>query len=240
MCQIYVRYEYSDKLPLDTIQNEKYYNKDGSGIAYIEDNKIMILKSFDYDVIESKVRELEDTNKRFIVHFRMTTAGTNSIENIHPFKINDNLVMFHNGTIKAFKGNKDKSDTRLFAEYLRGLGVETLQDIITIKADIIQLIGTTYDKLVFMDNLGNIEIINDYLGTYSEQGNLWSSSVCPFQAANNSYDDFYDFRRTNSNITDNYGNFSNNELELLQYMMDYEPKRIKSVISKLASQWKIK
>jgi hypothetical protein len=253
MCQIYVRYENCEELPDESINNQQWNNPDGGGIAYIENDKIKIFKSFDYTSIKNMIRLLERDNIQFIVHYRMSTAGGNCKANLHPFPIGDNMVMFHNGTISEFSYDKIKSDTRLFAEYLEELGVSTIEDIKLIEEELIEIIGTSYDKLVFMDSKGEIHIINAWIGEHSKDGLCWSSSIDPFtikkkrgkysSALYNDYDymawndiededDRFDYRNTSKTrkITDNYGNFTRSELDILQYMLDYESDKIKSLV----------
>jgi hypothetical protein len=251
MCQIYVRLENCEKLPADIVTNESYTNKDGAGIAWVDNDTIQVLHTFNYSTVESTMRELEKENKQFIVHFRYSTAGNKDIGNLHPFFITDDLIMFHNGTIYEFSGDSQKSDTRLFSEFLAGMGIQTIEDVKLFEKEIIELIGTSYDKLVFMDNKGEIYIINDWIGEYSECGLLWSSSINPFYENKKSkrfhkkayantwdyYDNEYNYFDYNNpmdianSIFDSYGNFSQNELDILQYLIDYEPDKIKQAIN---------
>lgn len=246
MCQIYVRRKDCLELPYDIVLNETYFNKDGAGLSFVDDSGILqVMHSFDYDIVEKMIREFEKENREFVVHFRYSTAGNNSKDNLHPFYITDDLVMFHNGTIMEFAGDKKKSDTRLFSEFLAEIGIHTMDDVKLFENEIIELIGTSYDKLVFMDSLGEIYIINDWIGEYSYDGLLWSSSIDPFREVKqakkkskvfaNAWDyDYYEHTRTFDNnyseIIDSFGNFSPDEMDILQYLMDYEPDKIKQAI----------
>lgn len=240
MCQIYVRLKNCIDLPYNIVDNERYINPDGVGISYVDNQGVLqVIKTFNYDIAEQTIRTLELENRQFIVHFRFTTAGSHEIDNLHPFYINENLVMFHNGTISQFSNSNKKSDTRLFSEFLTDLGIKTIEDVKLLENDIINIIGTNYDKLVFMDNEENIFIINDWLGEYSEDYKLWSSSTNPFYKAKKkskkkSYFDnyIYDYDISHS-ITDNYGNYTQYELDMLQYLLDFEPEAIKETISRL-------
>lgn len=98
-------------------------NPDGAGYAFVHDGELQSRKGF------MKLKEfLESYNKDvvahadspFLIHFRITSMGSTTEENTHPFKIDDGLLI-HNGTLTgtgAVYGN-GPSDTARFAEMFK-------------------------------------------------------------------------------------------------------------------------
>ena len=117
--------------------------------------------------------------KTAILHFRIKTHGNYDAENCHPFHVTPNLVFAHNGVIYKMPYDKDKSDTALFNELI-------LQNLVRVYGKRILfdprfktiLEGfSTGSKFVFLDNTGQVSIIN-------EKDGEWNSK-CWF--SNNSY-----------------------------------------------------
>lgn len=53
---------------------------------------------FEY-IVKNGIQEGSNGNNIFICHTRASTYGASTVENAHPFKINDELILAHNGTI---------------------------------------------------------------------------------------------------------------------------------------------
>ena len=108
-------------------------NKDGAGIMYVKDNKVIIekgLMTFQefYQKLRSIKREFggDLTNKAIVMHFRIGTHGENDKATTHPFPISSNfndlratyfetdIGMVHNGIISAYNYDSVLSDTQTF------------------------------------------------------------------------------------------------------------------------------
>lgn len=111
MCVIIIKKE-GLILPTETARNASEINPDGLGIVWLDTFEIVWTKS-------KKWRQLIETPRPFIAHFRYATVGKVSKENTHPFqcgnKPHEYLMM--NGTIKGL-GDHEKSDSRVLAEKL--------------------------------------------------------------------------------------------------------------------------
>lgn len=154
-------------------------NPDGFGFAIItDDNKIHRFRSMD---IEETITAFYDARKRYpkshaIFHLRITTHGATNIDNCHPFQINDDVVMGHNGML-PIKDEDGRSDTRIFAEdWLPELGVKNLLDNPSGVKELEKFIG--YSKLAFL-NVGDeldkpFYIINERLGHWKH--GVWYSN----------------------------------------------------------------
>jgi hypothetical protein len=108
---------------------------------------------------EYSLYELEN----IVAHFRIGTHGLKNAENCHPFLVNDNLGVAHNGVItEIHKVGSENSDTWFFNELVLKPLMSKFPDVWrhkTIKHLIMKKIGS-YNKLVFMDNNGNVQIYN--------------------------------------------------------------------------------
>lgn len=154
-------------------------NPDGFGFAIIgTDNRIHRFRSMD---IEETITAFFEARKRFpkghaIFHLRITTHGATNIDNCHPFVINDDVVMGHNGML-PIKEENGRSDTRIFAEdWLPEIGVKPLLDDPEGVKELEKFIG--YSKLAFL-NVGDeldkpFYIINEDMGHWDN--GVWYSN----------------------------------------------------------------
>jgi hypothetical protein len=106
-----------------------------------------------------------------VVHQRAISVGSHTIDNCHPFEVPTG-VMYHNGTISGLKsyGTVD-SDTKQLAEILMNTNYTKLSDI---KELLLKVVGTSYNKLVFHNYDGTIDILNEELGAWED--GIWYSS----------------------------------------------------------------
>ena len=154
-------------------------NPDGFGFAIVTDkNTIHRFRSMD---IEETITAFFDARKRYpkshaIFHLRITTHGATNIDNCHPFRVSDDVVMGHNGML-PIKEENGRSDTRIFAEdWLPELGVKALLDDKDGMKELEKFIG--YSKLAFL-NVGDeldkpYYIVNENLGHWKH--GVWYSN----------------------------------------------------------------
>jgi len=97
-----------DKFPdLETLEQAEEHNKDGGGVAWVEDNKVKFLKGLNSATINRMIKK-EKLTLPCIIHFRICTVGGVCDELTHPFPINKTAstkingkvdsVLFHNGS----------------------------------------------------------------------------------------------------------------------------------------------
>jgi hypothetical protein len=165
-------------------------NPDGAGLMFSEKEALTIRRGF------MKWRSLKRYMKRagtdrldalpVVFHFRIATHGSVSKKNCHPFQINENLAMAHNGVMRNIdipKG-KDISDSEAFAERFvkeafSSIEIDSLQDGQPINELFSSHIGNG-NRLLFMDNNGEIAIVNEAEGTWPKTGlgkNMWFSNM---------------------------------------------------------------
>lgn len=153
-------------------------NKDGAGIMYVKNNKVIIekgLMTFQdfYKKLKSIKKEFggDLTNKAIVMHFRIGTHGENDKATTHPFPISSNfddlratyfetdLGMAHNGIMSAYNYDRTLSDTQSFIKDYVSVFKELnkkfylnnkVMEIISNEANI------SSNKLCFLDNKENI------------------------------------------------------------------------------------
>lgn len=161
-------------LSKNTLENCFMNNNDGAGYMFSENGELIIKKGF-FSFNKFYDSYMEDHLKSNVVlHFRISTQGSVEKKNCHPFYVNNTLGFAHNGIlgITTPKGSK-KSDTNLFNCWiLRKLPT----DFLTNKA--IMLLIEEYigrDKLAFMDNNGDVTLVNEKAGNWGITGDCEGS-----------------------------------------------------------------
>ena len=149
-------------------------NPDGAGFMFAEDNQLHTYKGYFSFKNFYKAYQKHET-KQALVHFRIKTHGKTNKQNCHPFLVNDRLGFIHNGIINGY-GNDRLSDTIQFNNAIlkkivkkhgsMGLFDDPMQELIE------NVIG--YSKLVFLDNKGNFNIMNEEKGHWHNK--VWYSN----------------------------------------------------------------
>lgn len=153
-------------------------NPDGAGFAIRAEGGMQVHKGFfkieDF-LAAYAAHNVNDLDA--LVHFRITTRGSEDAENCHPFAIG-NGALVHNGTINGLgKVGEGKSDTQIFAEMIYREDIATLTRLKPIIEDYL-----TYNRVAVMDNDGNTIVFNekDWITVdgvmYSNDGYLADSS----------------------------------------------------------------
>jgi len=147
-------------------------NRHGGGYAYAEDGKIYIHRHImvESDYIEQGMR-LAD-KKNLVTHCRIATSGGISVENSHPFEM-ENSVLVHNGVL--YNTSDTVSDTRDFVNETKSLlDNQTLMS----KDLVIQRLGNVignYNKFIILYKDGTFRIVNEKEGTWKDR--VWYSNL---------------------------------------------------------------
>lgn len=172
-------------------------NDDGAGFAYINwEGNIEIYKTLSWEdfinAYNDAFTEFGEVSN-FLIHFRITSRGSTDITNCHPFMINDDAAIIHNGTITNIKIDTldTRSDTKIFAEEYLSLLPKDWEDNPIIAEFIEDYIG--YSKIVMLHKTKGYFIYNEKSGHWFE-GNWYSNdSYKPrkyngfFNTCNNGY-----------------------------------------------------
>ena len=165
-------------LPKQAIINSWENNYHGAGFAYSDGTRIVIHKEDkDKDKFYKAYAKHRKTNPdaKFLIHFRISTHGTISKDNLHPFLINDDVALIHNGMVDFYdhKSTDHRSDTRyLCEEFLAKMpkGWHLSEGV----HKFINEVGG-YSKFVLLDVNNNHAIINEQSGHWFES-NWYSNS----------------------------------------------------------------
>lgn len=164
-------------LPKQSIINSWDNNYHGAGFAYSNGTRIVIHKEDkDKDKFYKAYAKHRKTNPdaKFLIHFRISTHGTISKDNLHPFLINDDVALIHNGMVDFYdhKNTDHRSDTRyLCEEFLAKMpkGWHLSEGV----HKFINEVGG-YSKFVLLDVDNNHAIINEESGHWFEDN--WYSN----------------------------------------------------------------
>ena len=158
-------------------------NKDGAGIAYTVNNKLIIEKGiFNMDEFVAAVRAAEQIcDNNMLIHCRITTSGNIDTLNCHPHVLNANMCMIHNGVLHIdVPKNSLVSDTIIYCnKYLKQFRNKDLLHNRALTEYIAENIGDN-NKFVFLNNKGEYNIINEEVGHWKD--GVWYS--------NNSYEGY--------------------------------------------------
>ena len=167
-------------ISIDNLKHGWDNNDDGAGYCFINENNDIIIKKFmSWDAfIKEYVPDVTayGDDSPFLIHFRITSKGATNIDNCHPFKVNDDMAIIHNGTISNIDIDKldRRSDTKIFAEeYLANIG-ETLLDNIYVFELAQGFIG--YSKVCILHRERGVFILNEHLGHWNDEDDCWYSN----------------------------------------------------------------
>lgn len=148
-------------------------NNNGAGFMYAEDDKLYVKKGF------MKLKDFLDSyekvkDKELVIHFRLASCGELTPEMCHPFAINDELAMVHNGHIVIpYLKDNNISDSLWFTEKIfKKLPSNFLDNDIYIKL-ITLAIGRSV--MVFLNNKGKVTKIGNK-GDSIEISGSWFSN----------------------------------------------------------------
>lgn len=178
MCLI-IYNQFGKPIPREWIKNAYEMNSDGFGIMWAEKGSVHTIKGmFEFDQISSLLKDFK--GRSYACHFRYKTHGVVNAEQCHPHRIIKNkLYMMHNGILDGFPENSVKSDTMLFAHYLKKkikfgkITLDTFFNFLGIR-QLEKKIGRG-NKLLFMNDRGYVSLVNEKQGTW-DQG-VWYSNL---------------------------------------------------------------
>jgi predicted glutamine amidotransferase len=158
-------------------------NPHGFGIMYNHNEKLVIQKTLDLKYfweLYNQIYQKYSKTSLIGIHFRFSTGGKKDIENCHPFNVNENIGMMHNGVLSSINSDENHSDTYNFNEqYCKPLGNDIFdyEGTLTLLKDLI----VYSNKMIFFNNKNKYLIINEDNGRW--KNDIWYS----FYSSNNIY-----------------------------------------------------
>lgn len=151
------------------VRNAILDNPHGWGTVSARNGKLTAKRGFGLDSLTRAIKRL---NGPYLIHFRYATHGAVGIANCHPFKVNRDCYMVHNGILHIPLVDLRYSDSWHFARnYVRPyIGTHGYS---TLVADAEHFIGRG-NKLAFLRRNGEMLIANEAAGTWD--GGLWYSN----------------------------------------------------------------
>ena len=191
MCTAIAQPKGTPTLTIKTLEKGWSANPDGGGYAFIDHNNELVMRHFmdEDDFILNYLQDHEDhgANTPFIIHVRIATHGSVTLENCHPFDVpmqgDGDMAMIHNGIISKMdpyiKGTDD-TDTEGLIQYV-------LCDLVDGWLDselMVELMEDAIDssKLVFLSTSPDLDsqmyILNESLGVWDDE--VWFSNYSCF------------------------------------------------------------
>lgn len=153
------------------------HNPDGLGIMFSKNNTLIQDKILPHNSHEAYEFYLQHAkNKICAIHFRKKTHGDITIENAHPYKVNQSISLMHNGILdNHVHNNSKKSDTLHFIEdFLKPLAILEGYLMSSLFKEYIETkVGE--NKFIFASSNGDFNIINQNKGFYYK--NSWVSNL---------------------------------------------------------------
>ena len=137
-------------------------NKDGGGYAWIDpETKELQAERFIKNINDyvKKGLELKDVGT-LVTHCRVATQGVIEEINGHPFWVEKEALLVHNGTFSGYwDTNRRLSDTNMFTTEITPI-IKDRATLLKVKKRLEDAIGN-YNKLIILYKTGDVEIINE-------------------------------------------------------------------------------
>lgn len=150
-------------------------NRDGAGFAYVRSGKVVISKGYmvrDEFMAAYKKAAEENPASTFLIHFRIKTAGSTTVDNTHPFPVPTGALI-HNGHFFTPSNSAGPSDTNIFAEGIGKL-LKSKTEWFLSKDKVEKLIGRGSKVALLFDD-GDHLILNESAGAWDDS--VWYSNA---------------------------------------------------------------
>lgn len=187
MCIIIIKDD-NKMLDHNTLVASASINPHGLGVLWLDEWNVEYYKSEEYDVLQ--------TTRPFIAHFRYATVGKVSPENCHPFAINDDEVLFQNGTIYNL-GDNNMTDTEhmamILSEIPRHLWAEVLEmnDCRFVTANLTEQTYELYNEHDWVERDGVM---------YSKKNVLDLVPVAVYGTLKKNYSNYYHYLKSSTHV----------------------------------------
>lgn len=156
-------------------------NPHGAGFAIAKEGKLTVEKGyFNFDEFWDNFNAIQK-DVPAIVHFRYASAGNINPKNCHPWLIDKNHAMIHNGTLWSFVcDNSELSDSGLYTKLVLRPLFKSNRLFWKTKYGrylLTEPLGTR-SKMIILSNKGEFTIFNEEFGEWSneEEKDVWYSN----------------------------------------------------------------
>lgn len=183
MCLI-IRKPVGSIIPESLLVDAFTKNHDGYGVFWSQNNHLRVIHGFDLEKLIGTVDAAQTLENELFVHLRFATHGDISLNNVHPFRITDDILMAHNGVIDIARQDRSYSDTAVFCDLIRPMLASNSELIFNTGFHelVRRYIGDS--RIVFLHSSGKSVIINQSDGI-QWQG-LWLSNTYAWSLWNTS------------------------------------------------------
>ncbi len=153
-------------------------NRDGAGFSYSHNNELFTEKGFfSFDSFYERYKRIPKNSPR-IIHFRRASHGAINAENCHPFLIDENHALAHNGIISELSDNKLISDTKRFVEEIMHpmFDFNNLLWQQKFARKLIEKYIGACNKVAIISNTGEIIIYRSEYGRWEDNHSFWASN----------------------------------------------------------------
>lgn len=225
MCLIFLKPKNAKNyLTYERFCNALENNPHSIGIVFRNDKGIIEIRRYvNPEKGKKEIYDIIADKKEFAIHFRYTTHGGTNLYNCHPFIVNKDLCLMHNGVMSDFGHiDESKSDTRAFTEYFlrpyieqEGIGVIKDKQFIE---DVGKVVGS-YNKILLIDKDFNWSIINESSGIWKE--GCWMSNSHSTESSRSYYTSYVQSKPSNNNYYDDYDDYYSYYDSYYNYPNDY-------------------
>jgi hypothetical protein len=157
-------------------------NPDGVGVMHSDGRKLSVSKFLPKNAAEVRqfIMSLPNDDRDVALHFRLKTHGLIDMENCHPYRVNNDTWLAHNGVLHTGNAaDPDKSDTWHFIDnYLSSLPTDALHD-----KKFLALVGAFIgnNRFAIMSADGRLSVVNREQGI--EAAGVWFSNTYAWSPA---------------------------------------------------------
>lgn len=161
------------EIPEDILESCFNFNPHGMGFATPKNGVMRIIKGFFvFDRFLESYRNKINQEHPALIHFRYASAGAIDEFNCHPWRINAQICMIHNGTLRH-RYTQNMSDTGHFARDVL-MPNQTLIFDPDFQSHVENHIGDR-NKMAFLDANGECVIYNEHCGEWLDDA--WFSNL---------------------------------------------------------------
>jgi predicted glutamine amidotransferase len=158
----------SKTLPLETFTASYKNNPDGIGFAFTDGTEVHTVRTMEHPekLYERYVQIRDATPHPILIHARIGTHGSKDLGNVHPFRVNKETALIHNGIVSAPTYRPDRSDTWHLVDLLKMM--QRPSDLFDTTTNAHQWLKELagYSKIALLNAQGQTVIIGEDKGTW--------------------------------------------------------------------------